>query len=235
VDPDTILRGDPPVRVVEATKDVEIPGFEEPMKPIADPLEPINRVFFHINDKVYFWLLKPVASGYAAIVPQPVRVGVRNFFDNVTTPIRAANCLLQLNLEDFGNETARFIVNSTIGLAGFFDPAKKRYNIKRQEEDFGQTLGTYGMGPLLYINWPVFGPSSIRDTVGIVGDFFLNPWNYFFEYPIYVNIVVGVYERVNNTSLTLGEYEDLKEAALDPYIALRAAYHQFREEKVKER
>lgn len=205
------------------------------MKPIADPLEPINRVFFHINDKVYFWLLKPVASGYAAIVPQPVRVGVRNFFDNVTTPIRAANCLLQLNLEDFGNETARFIVNSTIGLAGFFDPAKKRYNIKRQEEDFGQTLGTYGMGPLLYINWPVFGPSSIRDTVGIVGDFFLNPLNYFFEYPIYVNIVAGVYERVNNTSLTLGEYEALKEAALDPYVALRDAYQQFREEKVKER
>jgi phospholipid-binding lipoprotein MlaA len=234
-DPNTILRIDPPVRVAEGAQDVEVPGFAEPVKPIADPLEPVNRLFFHINDKFYFWLLKPVASGYAAIFPQPVRVCVRNFFDNVATPIRAANCLLQLNLEDFGNETARFVVNSTVGLAGFFDPAKKRYNIKRQEEDFGQTLGSYGIGPAFYINWPVFGPSSLRDTIGTVGDFFLTPRTYLVEFPILVNVGLATYERVNNTSLMLGEYEDLKEAALDPYVALRDAYHQFRQEKIKER
>ncbi len=234
-DPNTILRIDPAVRVAEGAQDVDVRGFAEPIKPIADPLEPVNRLFFHINDKFYFWLLKPVASGYAAIFPQPVRVCVRNFFDNVATPIRAANCLLQLNLEDFGNETARFLVNSTVGLAGFFDPAKKRFNLKRQEEDFGQTLGSYGMGPAFYINWPLFGPSSLRDTIGTVGDFFLTPRTYLVEFPILVNVGLATYERVNNTSLMLGEYEALKEAALDPYVALRDAYHQFRQEKVKER
>lgn len=226
---------DPLLRVVETEIDPDIPGLEEPVKPIADPLEPINRVFFHFNDKLYFWALKPVASGYKMIVPQPARVGVRNFFSNIATPIRLANSLLQLNLKGAGNETVRFLLNTTFGLAGFLDPAKKRFNIDKQEEDFGQTLGFYKIGPVFYINWPVFGPSSLRDTVGTVGDFFLNPWNYLVEFPVLVNVAVGVVARVNNVSLTIGEYEDLKEAALDPYIALRDAYHQYRRGKVKER
>lgn len=226
---------DPPLRVVEAETNPDIPGLEEPVKPIADPLEPINRVFFSFNDKLYFWALKPVASGYKMIVPQPARVSVRNFFSNIATPIRLANSLLQLNFKGAGNETVRFLLNSTFGLAGFLDPAKKRFNIDKQEEDFGQTLGFYKIGPVFYINWPVFGPSSLRDTVGTVGDFFLNPWNYLFEFPVLVNVAVGVVARVNNVSLTIGEYEDLKEAALDPYIALRDAYHQYRRGKIKER
>jgi phospholipid-binding lipoprotein MlaA len=226
---------DPLLRVVEADTDLDIPGLEEPVKPIADPLEPINRVFFSFNDKLYFWALKPVASGYKMIVPQPARVGVRNFFSNIATPIRLANSLLQLNFKGAGNETVRFLLNTTFGLAGFLDPAKKRFNIDKQEEDFGQTLGFYKIGPVFYINWPVFGPSSLRDTVGTVGDFFLNPWNYLVEFPVLVNVAVGVVERVNNASLTIGEYEDLKEAALDPYIALRDAYHQYRRGKIKER
>lgn len=226
---------DPPLRVVEAETNPDIPGLEEPVKPIADPLEPINRVFFSFNDKLYFWALKPVASGYKMIVPQPARVSVRNFFSNIATPIRLANSLLQLNFKGAGNETVRFLLNSTIGLAGFLDPAKKRFNIDKQEEDFGQTLGFYKIGPVFYINWPVFGPSSLRDTVGTAGDFFLNPWNYLFEFPVLVNVAVGVVARVNNVSLTIGEYEDLKEAALDPYIALRDAYHQYRRGKIKER
>lgn len=221
--------------MVEGRADLQTPGVEEPVKPMADPLEPINRVFFQINDKLYFWLLKPVASVYGAILPQPVRVSVRNFFDNIAAPIRGANCLLQLDVEGFGKETARFAVNSTIGLAGFFDPAKKSFNIQKQEEDFGQTLGFWGIGPVLYINWPVFGPSNLRDTAGTVGDFFLNPLIYLVEFPILVDVSIGACERINNTSLTLGEYEDLKEAALDPYIALRDAFHQLRQQKIKER
>lgn len=233
-DSTSVVQRDAPVGIVEADKDVEIPGLEEPVKPVADPLEPINRFFFHVNDRLYFGVLKPVASVYKAIVPQPARVSVRNFFSNVATPIRLANCLLQLNFKGVGNETARFFLNTTIGLAGFFDPAKKRFHIDKKEEDFGQTLGFYRIGPAFYINLPILGPSSLRDGIGSLADLFLDPTNYLVT-SIPVNLGIKAYDWVNGTSLTIGDYEDLKEAALDPYIALRNAYHQFRQEKIKER
>jgi phospholipid-binding lipoprotein MlaA len=207
---------------------------EEPVETIADPLEPVNRVFFQFNDKFYFWVLKPVASGYKAIVPQDGRVGVRNFFSNLTTPIRLVNCLLQAKFKGAGNETIRFLVNSTFGLAGFIDTARKEFKIEKQEADFGQTLGIWGVGPAFFINWPILGPSSVRDTVGFTGDFFLDPQNYLIT-SMLINFAVKSYYQVNETSLTLGEYEDFKEASLDPYIALKDAYHQYRQHKIKER
>jgi len=201
---------------------------------IADPLESLNRPFFHFNDKLYFWVLKPVASGYKAIVPEDMRLGVRNFFSNLTTPLRLINCLLQANLKGAGSETVRFLLNTTFGLAGFLDPAKKEFNIEKREEDFGQTLGVWGIGPGFFINWPILGPSSLRDTFGFIGDIFLDPRNYLVT-SIPVNLAVRSYDQVNETSLSLGEYEDFKEAAVDPYIALKDAYHQYRLNKIRER
>jgi phospholipid-binding lipoprotein MlaA len=145
-----------------------------------------------------------------------------------------ANCLLQFKFRGAAKETTRFLINSTLGVAGFFDPAKKGFNIDKQQEDFGQTLGFYGIGPVFYVDWPILGPSSARDTVGFATDFFLNPWNYLFEYPVLVSAGLGALDQVNNTSLTLGTYEDLKEAALDPYIAMRDAYYQYRLQKIQE-
>jgi phospholipid-binding lipoprotein MlaA len=205
---------------------------EEPVETIADPLEPVNRAFFKFNDKFYFWILKPVATGYKTVVPQGVRVSVRNFFSNVSTPIRLVNCLLQAKFKCGGTETIRFLLNTTIGIAGFFDPAKTEFHIEKREKDFGTTLGFWGIGPAFYINWPILGPSSLRDTVGYVGDLFLDPENYLIT-SIPINLAVKSYHQVNETSLTLGEYEDLKEAALDPYIALKDAYHQYRQNKIK--
>ena len=219
--------------IAQLQTELGTPSSDEPLRPIADPLEPINRLFFHVNDKFYFWLLKPVASGYGAIIPEPVRVKVRNFFSHVATPVRMANCLLQADFKGAGTETTRFFLNTTLGLAGFLDPAKKRFNINRAEEDFGQTLGFYGIGPILYINWPFLGPSSLRDTAGAVGDGFLDPWNYAVT-SLPANLAVKSYNRLNGTSLTIGTYEDLKEAALDPYIAMRDAYHQYRMKKIAE-
>jgi len=204
---------------------------EESAETIADPLEPVNRAFFHFNDKLYFWVLKPVATGYKTIIPEDARVGVRNFFSNFTTPIRLVNCLLQAKFKGAGNETVRFLLNTTFGLAGFLDPAKKEFKIEKQDEDFGQTLGVWGIGPAFYIVWPILGPSSLRDTVGYVGDLFLDPRTYIFTRPIFY--VVRPIELVNEASLTLGDYEGLKKAALDPYIALREASHQFRKNKIK--
>jgi phospholipid-binding lipoprotein MlaA len=207
---------------------------EEPVETIADPLEPVNRAFFKFNDRFYFWILKPVASGYKAIIPEDGRVGVRNFFSNLTTPIRLVNCLLQAKFKCAGNETVRFLLNTGLGLAGFLDPAKKELHIEKQEADFGQTLGVWRIGPAFYINWPILGPSSLRDSMGYVGDLFLDPENYLIT-SVPFNLAIKSYDQVNEASLTLGEYEDFKEAALDPYIALKDAFYQYRQNKIKER
>ena len=200
---------------------------------IADPLEPLNRAFFVFNDKLYFWLLKPVATGYEKVVPELLRVSVRNFFSNLSMPIRAVNCLFQGKINAFGNELVRFMVNTSAGMGGLVDAAKFGLNLPNQEEDLGQTLGFAGIGPGIFINWPIFGPSSLRDTIGLIGDGFLDPVNYLVPRTKY-NAAVRGYDMVNGTSLALGDYEALKRAALDPYVALRDAYHQHRQHKIKE-
>ncbi|HSA77899.1 MAG TPA: MlaA family lipoprotein [Nitrospirota bacterium] len=206
---------------------------EEPIEEvtIADPIEPWNRAMFTFNDKLYFWVLKPVARGYNTVVPEPVRISVRNFFRNVAFPIRFVNCLLQGKLAGAGVELTRFVFNSTIGLAGFFDVATSRFELEPRKEDFGQTLGFYGMGGLMYIVWPFLGPSTVRDTVGFAGDTFLDPVNYID--PFEAAFGVHAYERINTTSLELGDYEEMKKSSLEPYIAIRDAYIQHRKGQIK--
>jgi len=222
------------------TSDEDIPPepseSQEAAETIADPIEPVNRIFFRANDKLYFWVFKPVATGYKAIIPEDGRIGVHNFFSNLATPVRLANCLLQARFKGAGNETLRFVINTTYGLAGVLDTAKKEFNIEKQEADFGQTLGIWGMGPVFYMNLPVLGPSSLRDGLGYAVDSSLNPLTYlaFFSVTVgYANTGGWVLDKINEASLTLGEYEALKKAALDPYIAVREAYSQYRQNKIK--
>ena len=208
--------------------------FDEEVRTIADPIEPFNRAMFHFNDKLYFWLLKPAARGYGFVVPEKGRVGVRRFFSNITTPIRFVNALLQFKIKYAGTELSRFLINTTVGVAGFMDPARDRWNIYKQREDFGQTLGHYGAGPGFFITWPFLGPSSIRGTIGYVGDLFLDPTTYLFPNERLAAVGIEAYERVNSTSLEIGVYEDLKRDAIDPYTFIRDAYYQHREKLVKE-
>lgn len=213
--------------------DIEVPEkvSGEAKPEIADPLEPFNRAMYHFNDKLYFWLLKPVAQGYGKVVPEAARVGVSNFFANLAFPIRFVNCLLQANFEGAAAELGRFTVNTLWGVGGFLDPASsKDINLSKQDEDFGQTLGAYGLGQGFFINWPIFGPSSPRDTVGLVGDGFLTPYTYLS--PWYAGAGTRGYDMVNDTSLKIGDYESLKGAAIDPYVAIRDAYVQYRLKKV---
>ncbi|MEW6586765.1 MAG: VacJ family lipoprotein, partial [Nitrospirota bacterium] len=154
----------------------EIP--EEEVLTIADPIRPWNVAMYHFNDKLYFWLLKPVAQGYSAVLPEDVRISASNFFKNLTTPIRFVSCLLQLRVKDAGNELFRFVYNSTAGVMGLADAARADFDVSRRDEDTGQALGSYGIGHGFYIVWPLIGPSSVRDTVGEVGDFFLDPVTY---------------------------------------------------------
>ena len=210
----------------------DVPAAEQVT--IADPWEPFNRAMFTFNDRLYFWVLKPVAEGYSAVVPEPARVSVGNFFSNLRAPIRFVNCVLQANLIGASTELFRFMLNSTIGLAGLFDPAGgEEIGLLRQDEDFGQTLGSYGLGQGFYIVWPFLGPSSPRDTVGSVGDYFAYPLSYLD--PWYAWLAVRGYQAINDTSLQIGDYEAIKEAALDPYISIRNAYIQYRQKKVEER
>ena len=206
-------------------------GKEEEIATIADPLEPLNRAMFYFNDKLYFWVLKPVAQGYNKVVPEPPRVGVRNFFSNLSTPVRLVNCLLQAKFKGAGNEVARFLLNSIFGIGGFLDLAKRDFNVEKEDRDFGQTLGVWGLGPAFYIDWPILGPSNVRDTLGYVGDLFFDPRTYLLNRPIFY--VVRPVELINDTSLRIGDYESLKEAAIDSYVALRDAYAQYRQKMVE--
>jgi phospholipid-binding lipoprotein MlaA len=200
-------------------------------KPLPDPLEPVNRFFFTFNDRFYFWVMKPASKVYGTVVPEWGRVRVRNVFHNVAMPIRFVSALLQLKIRSAAFELGSFMVNSTWGLGGMFDIVKKPPDIQT-DEDMGLAFGHYGVGEGFYIVWPFVGPSDLRDTVGLAADSFLYPVNYIT--PLGDLVAVRGYEQLNKTSLRIGEYEDLKASALDPYIAVRDAYKQYRRNRIKE-
>ncbi|OPY84839.1 MAG: putative phospholipid-binding lipoprotein MlaA precursor [Smithella sp. PtaU1.Bin162] len=199
---------------------------------IADPLEPFNRAMYHFNDKLYFWMLKPVAKGYGEVVPEKARISIKSFFSNLGFPIRFLSCLLQADFTGAATEAGRFSVNTLWGIGGLMDPAAgKELDLQKQDTDFGLTLASYGVGHGFYIVWPVLGPSSPRDSVDIAGVYFLDPASYIT--PWYYDAVTKSMKIVNNTSLSIGEYEALQKAAIDPYVAMRDAYIQYRLNKVK--
>jgi len=191
-----------------------------------DPLGGYNRFMTDFNDGLYEYLLSPVARGYRFVVPEFARRGVANLFDNLLFPVRFVNNLAQLKLVNTGTETARFVLNSTVGVAGLWDPARLWFDLERRPEDFGQTLGYYGVGPGPHVVLPVFGPSNARDAVSMVPDYFLEPVTY--VSPWEAETMIRSYDRVNYTSLHLGEYEDLKKDAIDLYPFLRDLYEQNR-------
>ncbi len=201
---------------------------------IADPLEPVNRATHQLNDKIYFWAVKPVAQGYKEVVPEPARISVKNFFSNLGFPARFFSCLLQADLSGAATEAGRFTINTVWGIGGLLDPASgKELNLQEQNTDLGQTLGFWGIGQGFYIVWPVFGPSTPRDTVSIAGNYFLDPVAYL--NPWSARMGGNVLDKVNAASLRIGDYEALKDAAVDPYVAFRDAYVQYRYKRVKAR
>lgn len=199
---------------------------------VADPLITFNRAMFAVNDKLYFWCLKPVAKGYMKVTPTIVRKGVKNFFNNLGTPARLVSSVLQGKFKGAGSELGRFLVNSTVGIAGIWDPAEMYLGLKPSEEDLGQTLGTYHVGDGIYIVWPVLGPSTLRDTVGRVGDIFLNPLYYL--NPNELAWGLSGLDTVNDTSYRIGDYETVKSTYMDPYVMIRDFYITHRKKKIAE-
>ncbi|MFA5902701.1 MAG: VacJ family lipoprotein [Desulfobacula sp.] len=202
------------------------------IQPIADPLYYFNYAMYSFNDILYFALLKPIATGYKAIMPTIVRQGVNNFFYNLIFPVRFVNNFLQGEIKDAGTEIEIFLINSTIGILGFGQVAQSEFGLKTTEEDLGQTFGSYSIGNGFYLVLPVLGPSTLRDAVGLAGDYFLKPVNY--VEPWELSFGINSYDTINSLSFHIGDYEALKAAAIDPYVAIRNAYVQNREKKIKE-
>jgi phospholipid-binding lipoprotein MlaA len=209
--------------------------FKDDGKPpqdlIYDPLEPMNRVFFEVNDRLYFWVLKPIKTGYAAVVSPDIRQCFGNFFDNIASPVSLLNNLLQGRFEDAWVVLERFLINTTLGVYGFGDAAETAFNIHPRPADFGQTLGVYGFGEGIYFFWPVIGPSSIRDSIGFAGDLTVHPTS-FLDWEIYERAGYYMGNKINSMSLKPGAYEDVKKYSLDPYVATRQAYSEYRHDQI---
>lgn len=190
-----------------------------------DPLEGYNRAIYRFNDALDRAVLKPVAQGYDAVVPGPVKIGVRNFFANLGEVVNFANDALQAKPEAAMTDFGRFLMNSTVGLGGIFDVATPA-GMTRNQEDFGQTLGKWGVGSGPFFMLPFFGPSTVRDAIA-------RPVDWPLQYPWYVEdftwrASLYALETIDTRASLLGASTVLGEAALDPYIFLRDAYLQRR-------
>jgi len=201
-----------------------------------DPLEGYNRFMFKANDLVDQAVMQPVAMGYRTVVPKPARNGVRNFLHNLRTPVNAANNLLQGNIRDMAADLSRFVINTTIGLAGLIDVAKDA-GLPYKPEDFGQTLGTWGVPHGAYLVLPLLGPSSLRDATGLLVDSFADPvrlylYNTHQEALYYTRVgLIGLDER----EALLDAVYDLRKHSIDFYAATRSAYFQQRQAMLENR
>ena len=211
------------------------PPGENNQSGYADPLAPFNEKMFTFNLKVDDWVLRPVASGYASIAPEEVRVSVGNFFDNTRFIPRFANNVFQLKLAEAGGEVARFGINTTVGVVGLFDPADKWFGLKKHPNDFGLTIRYYDVPTGPYVMLPFFGPSTIGDTVGLVADGAMDPISYFVPWYVALSVASGrrVMEAVNYRSLHLNQFEEADRYAIDLYGAVQDAYLQTRAHDVK--
>jgi len=254
----------PSVQIVKvATSDspsVRDSSEEEPFDPFAkageagleeyDPWEPLNTKIFEFNRQLDRWILKPVAKAYNFVMPNPVQIGISNFFYNARFVPRLVNNVLQGKFRGAGIETGRFLVNTTVGLAGFIDWASD-IDLKTPEEDLGQTLGFYGVKPGPYIVLPLYPPFTVRDFAGYLGDVFMNPIYWLALPVIEVNIPSAiphkdrlttslillnskVVEVVNDRSLNLEKYQGVEESTVDLYSAVRNAYLQKRAKAIQE-
>lgn len=195
----------------------------------TDPFEPVNRKIFKFNDTLDRYVLRPVAKGYARVTPQVVQTGVGNFFSNLDDVGSAANSLLQGKVGEAGNDTGRFLINSTVGLVGLIDVASKAGLPKNDGEDFGQTLAVWGVksGPFLML--PLFGPATVRDGSGMIVDRFADPLYYLESDPLKYGL--GALDVVD-TRVQLMQAESFLTG--DVYILLRDAYLQRRQYLIKD-
>ncbi len=202
-----------------------------PSVSVWDPLERYNRAMFSFNYNVYKFVVMPVSKGYSHVLPKPVRIHVGKFFKNLYFPVRFANNLLQGKLKATGIEISRFLINSTVGFGGFFDPALALFNLEPRPEDFGQTLGVWGVKPGPYFVMPILGPSNLRDGIATFPNAYVVPTSY-----LNTTLEAAGAESlryVNELSMDPEQFQRLKSSALDFYIMAREASAKLREDEVR--
>jgi phospholipid-binding lipoprotein MlaA len=198
-----------------------------------DPLEPFNELMFRFNREILDrYLLKPVATAWDFVLPDPVQRGIHNAFDNLAVVRRLVNNLLQAKMVGAGKEVARFTINSTMGIVGLFDVAKDGFGIEQSDEDTGQTFGVWGIGPGAYLVLPFLPPMTIRDGIGYAFDAAMTPYVYFL--PWYANAGMTATNTVNERSLNLDRFERVAETTVDLYGAVRNAYLQRRAAAIRQ-
>lgn len=200
-----------------------------------DPLETMNRGVYKFNDVTDRALLKPVATAYKTVTPSPVRKGVSNFFNNLSSLTSVLNNLLQLKFANAFTEAGRFVINTTFGVAGLIDVAGMD-NVPRYQEDFGQTLGHWGVGNGAYLVLPLIGPSTLRDTAGFVVDGTTSdPLTYAHNIgEIRLHNQLRAAQILDRRTQLLDASDILGNASLDPYAFLRDAYLQRRASQVQD-
>jgi phospholipid-binding lipoprotein MlaA len=206
--------------------------YEPPPPPIADPLEPANRAFFVVNQRLDDWFWSPLTRAYRFVAPEPARRGIRRALRNLNTPIFFVNNVLQLRLRDAGETLGAFALNSTLGILGLLEPSKEA-GWQAHPADFGQTLDLVGIGSGPYLVLPILGPTTVRDGVGSVVDHFFQPLNY--VVPIVpVQLVWGGGAGLSLREEASDQLDALEKSSVDFYAVLRSAYAQSREQEVAE-
>ncbi|TAH32600.1 MAG: VacJ family lipoprotein [Alphaproteobacteria bacterium] len=199
---------------------------------VQDPLEGLNRATFEFNYFMDGLLFKPVASLYRDLPPPPVRESMDNFLLNLHSPVNFFNGVLQGDVEHAGNTLFRFLVNSTLGVAGLFDVANNWFNVAYRQEDFGQTLGVWGMGENAYVVLPILGPSNTRDSIGRVADFFMDPLRYILlvhndESELFMGRAAT--DGISQRAKTISVLDDIEAGSVDYYSSIRSLYKQRRD------
>lgn len=202
---------------------------------ISDPFEGSNRAIMSVNESIDKAVVEPVARGYRYVAPKPVRQSVRNFLRNLKSPVIMGNELLQGDLTGLANATGRLFINTLLGVGGLFDVADMG-GIPYEPEDFGQTLAVWGVGNGPYVVIPLLGPSTMRDSTGMLVDSFLDPVRiYLFSHDLewlhYTRIGVGV---IDTREEFLDIVDDLRANSFDYYAAVRSAYYQRRQALVRD-
>jgi phospholipid-binding lipoprotein MlaA len=208
------------------------PPLEPPLEEY-DPWESWNETMFRFNYNLDKYVLKPIAKGYNFFVPDELQRMIDRGFQNISFVPRFVNNLLQAKWAGAGREMARFLINSTIGIGGLWDMARQEWGIEPSKEDFGQTLGVWGVGPGPFLIVPVLPPMTVRDGIGFAVDSAMDPLSYFIPF-IWQRLVMKIVNIVNDRSLNLEVFEGVEETTVDLYTAVRNAYLQRRERQIRE-
>ncbi len=227
------LRTAPSVEFYEELEDPFGPAKGDEIPVLNDPFVGYNRFMFDVNEGLYDYVMEPLAKGWRFILPEDVRIVIRNAFDNALSPVKLVSSLVQGDLEKSGRVLSRALINTTAGLGGMLDVAGQEYDIKNVDEDFDQAMGHYAVPTGPYIVLPFFGPSTARNAAGRVVDSFLSP-SIFFAPSFLVSSGITVGETTNQVSFIIDDKKALGESAIDEYESVRDFYHQYREGLVKE-